>query len=217
MNRLIKRTKLAELIDINDSTLRKAISRGQLIASDTKGFIDVRHEGNEAYIVSNCSKRGINIEKLLYSHIKKSNDNTEQKPKELNDNLEYEVLEESNYKVFSQSDLNKIKIRKEIDKIDIDTKLKTLDHARKKAKVLPLDFVTEWSSRNIRGIFGKSINLGDSMINQLCNELGGDIETKLRFKKMFKTGLSEIIDNGVKAQKPEAIQYAKEYAIASKW
>jgi predicted transcriptional regulator len=115
------------------------------------------------------------------------------------------------------SNIDYLRKQHEVKKLQLDIQLKKIELLKKKATVLPLEFVIEWSGRNVRGAFGETVNFGNSMIEQICNEIGAGNEVKLKYKKKFKQGLNELIKNGIKKQEPEAISYAKEYAYLNKW
>jgi hypothetical protein len=106
---------------------------------------------------------------------------------------------------------------KEVKKLETENKLREIELEKKKGRILPLDFVIDWSGRNLRGIFGEAVNFSFTMIEQICFELDADTETQLKFKKKFKQGLSEVIAKGIKDQEPEALEFAKEYSLNSKW
>lgn len=215
--RLITRAKLCEVIQITDSSLRKFISRN-VITQAKKGFIDIDDENNKIYILNYASRKGIDCEELLYgrdSIIKETKINV--KSKDVNEPDEEEKEKINTKPKLSHSELQQLKTEKEVEKLEVETRLKNLELQKKKAKVLPLDFVIDWSALNIRGVFGETVNFGNSMIEQICNELDADINIKLKYKKQFKQGFNEILKAGISNQKPEAIAQAKEYSLLTKW
>lgn len=208
--RLITRDELSEAIGISKDSLRKYISRGKFLEV-RKGHIDLEDEDNKVAIIAYASKKGIDCESTLYNKIEENNTI---EAKELPENKPREKKSTSN---LPQAELQKIKTEREVEKLDVETRLKKLELEKKKAKVLPLEFVIEWSALNIRGVFGETINFGNSIIEQLCNSLDADVKVKLEYKKKFKQGFNEILKDGIKKQKPEAITQAKEYSLLTKW
>lgn len=205
--RLIPKKELCKLINISDSSLRKYISRGNLILAK-KGFIDVNNDTNRSYLTNYAAKKGIDIDFLLYN---KEPESVNEIPKK------HESTKKGKRSDLTYTQLSVIKLNKDIDKIEVETHLKNLELKKKKAKVLPLDFIIEWSGNNVKGIFGETVNFGNSMIEQLCNEMDANIELKLKYKKLFKLGFSGIIKDGIKKQEPEALKHAKEYSLLTKW
>jgi len=208
--RLITREKLCEAIKISDSSLRKYISRG-VIVEESKGMIDLDDESNKICIIKYATKKGINGEQLLYSNIPEPESESEEHV------YEEEKVRGKGKKKLTHLELQTLKLNKEVDKLEVETRLKNLELEKKKAKVLPLDFVIDWSALNIRGVFGETVNFVNSIIEQMCNEMDADVTLKLKFKKQFKQGFNDILKDGIKNQKPEAIAQAKEYSLTTKW
>jgi len=208
--RLITRDDLCEAIGISKDSLRKYISRGKFLEV-RKGYIDLNDEDNKISIISYASNKGINAESILYSD-KETNETTQ-----ISEPEEKPTKEKKPKTKLSHSELQQLKTEREVEKLEVETRLKKLELEKKKAKVLPIDFVIEWSSLNIRGVFGETVNFGNTIIEQMCNELDADIKTKLIFKKKFKQGFNEILKEGIKSQKPDAIAQAKEYSLLTKW
>lgn len=198
MANLYTRKQIAELIERSPQQVRGEILRGNLIEENKR--IDIHHPINRAFIAKWTTK----------------DSNIETKKEE----KEYPVIKlkaNPNIKELSYSQLRDEKLIREVEKLDIETQLKNLEYKKKKAKVLPLDFIIDWSGRNIRGIFGETVNFGNSIIEQICNELDADTEIKLKYKKMFKQGFNEMVKDGIKKQEPEALEHAKEYSLTTKW
>lgn len=209
--RLISRADLCSTIKISDSSLRKYISRRKIIET-RKGYIDLDDEDNKVCIITYAAKKGVDAEAALYQEKPLPESKIEIK---LEDSEEKSHLKGKKTRTYSK--LQTMKIEKEVEKLGVETNLKNLELEKKKAKVLPLDFVIEWSALNIRGIFGETVNFGNSIIESICNDMDADTKTKLEYKKKFKQGFNEILKEGIKNQKPEAIAQAKEYALMTKW
>ncbi|MDX5586095.1 MAG: hypothetical protein QNK20_14470 [Aureibaculum sp.] len=206
-NRIITRDELCEATGMPIGSLRKVISRKNIIEVK-KDCIDLDNEINKIYILTYSANKGIDIEPILYGNGEVKSD---EKPE-----IKKPDAKKSKTKL-SHVELQQLKTEKEVEKLEVETRLKNLELEKKKAKVLPLDFVIDWSALNIRGIFGETVNFGNSIIEQICNELDADIEIKLKFKKQFKQGFNEILKAGIKNQKPEAVAQAKEYSLLTKW
>lgn len=194
MDNLYTRKQIAVLIGKKPNYVGIYVGRGQLIEEDKR--IDIDHPINKAFIAKFTAK-AVNKEYEVTG--KQSEDGMESTEGVNPTNVDY------------------IKKQHEIKKLKSEISLKNLEYKKKKAKVLPLDFVIDWSGRNVRGIFGESINFGNSLIEQICNESGASVEIKLKYKKKFKQGFNEIIKTGIKNQEPEALEFAKEYALSTKW
>jgi len=202
------RKQVADLIGRSSQYVGIYVGRKQLIEEYKK--IDTDHPINKAWIAKNMIRPKRKIQK------REVNPNSPRpKPKkETQDLSDFESIDIDSLKF---NTIDEIKKHRETKRIEADTELKKIELLKKKAKVLPLDFIIEWSGRNIRGIFGETVNFGNSIIEQICNELDADIETKLRFKKKFKHGFNEILKLGIKKQEPEAIKHAEDYALLNKW
>lgn len=203
MDRIITREKLCETIKMSDSSLRKFISR-KVIIEEKKGFIDLDNESNKIYIIKYAAKKGIDCETIFYKNV------PEQK-----EEIETGKEQPKNLTTYSRNQSKKL--QNEIQKIQIDTRLKYLELEKKKAKVLPLDFVIEWSGLNIKGIFSETENFGDIIIDKICNELDADVHVKLKYRKIFREGFREVLKNGIKNQKSEALEQAHEFSLRTKW
>lgn len=222
---LLTRKQFAELVNKSPQEIGVYISRGKLFEKNR--MLDTEHPINSTFITANTFK---NLEKqgVVFSKPKVK------KVKPVKDNQNWDVILgiaeepeqipeiESSYDEFLSPlaegmSIDRTKKLKEIARIEADTKLKELELLKKKAKILPLEFVIEWAARNIRGVFGETVNFGDVIIEQICNEIGAGIDVKLEYKKKFRQGFHEILNNGVKNQEPEAVEMANEYALTTKW
>lgn len=196
MANLLTRKQVAALIGKTPGYVGMYIKRIQLIEENKR--IDTDHPINKAYIAKFTAKN-------LNEQIDPDEDPEEEpltiklKTKINKANVDYE------------------KKKHEIKKLQTEIRLKDLEYKKKKAKVLPLDFIIDWSGRSLKGIFGEGINFGYSIIEDICNELDADTETKLKYKKMFKQGFNEVVKEGIKKQEPEALEHAKEYSLTTKW
>jgi hypothetical protein len=207
MEKIISRLDLCELIKMPYGTLRKYIQRKDIIESK-KGFIDIYDEKNNECIINYASKKGIDLDTI---YVKEQEEVTEYE--EVRE--EQETKSTKRKKTYAQ--LRDEKLSREVEKLTVETRLKNLELEKKKDRVLPLDIVIEWSARNMRGVFGETTNFGNSIIEQMCNELNADTEIKLKYKKLFKMGFNDVLKNGIKNQEPESLSYAKEYSLNTKW
>lgn len=191
----LTRKEFAAITGQTQKTIGTYVKRGVLIEENKR--IDTELAKNKQFIIERNSK-------TLDAQIPKV---------EIKENKEEE--EENNGIVPSNVDF--VKKQYEIQKLQVEVDIKNLELQKKKEKVLPLDFVIDWSGRNIRGAFGETVNFANSMIEDICNDLDAEIETKLKYKKKFKQGFNEILSDGIKKQLPEALRFAKDYALISKW
>lgn len=211
MANLLTRKQVAALIGQKPQYIGTNISREKLI--EVKGKIDVDDPINKQWIADYMSK---SVNKRAANPQKKQTTGRKRKTSKENNPVDFDID-------FAEGDLvvpktvDGLKKYKEIKKIETETRLKNLELEKKKGQVLPLDFVIDWSGRNLRGIFGEAVNFGFSMIEQICFDLDADTETQLKFKKKFKQGLGEVIAKGIKDQEPEALEFAKEYSLGTKW
>jgi len=210
MANLKTRKEVAAIVNRPQTFIGTYVSRGKLL--EKNGKIDIEHPVNAQWIASFMVKPlGSKPEpKPKTKPTKKTK--TSKKARE----IDLDVLIGENDIVVPNT-LDGLKKLKEVKKLEIETRLKELEEEKKKGQLLPLNFVIDWSGRNLRGIFGEAVNFGFSMIDQICLDLDADTETQLKFKKKFKQGLSEVIVKGIKDQEPEAFEFAKEYALGTKW
>lgn len=208
MANLLTRKELAALVNRMPQQIGVYVKRGHLIEENKR--IDTDNPVNKAWIAKNT-----------ITSLKESTNNIKPKAKpkpkqkiQIPDNFEFDEKDIMGMPVLT---IDALKKKKEIKKIEIQTKKEELEYLKKKEKVLPIEFVIDWAGRNMRGVFGETINFGNSIIEQLCNQLGAEIDVKLEYKKKFKQGFQEVLQAGIKNQEPEALEMAKEYSIMSKW
>jgi predicted transcriptional regulator len=196
MANLLTRKEIAALIGKTPNYVGMYVERKHLIEENKR--IDTDHPKNRAFIAKFTTR----------AFESTTNKEEEEKHTEEDQGLKGKV---------NVGNIDYFKKQHEIKKMQLDIQLKKVELLKKKAKVLPLEFVIEWSGRNVRGAFGETINFGNSMIEQICNEIGAGNDIKLKYKKKFKQGFTELIKNGIKKQEPEAISYAEEYSYINKW
>lgn len=197
MANLLTRKQVAALIGKKTQQIGVYINRDKKLIEENKK-IDTDHPINKAFIAKFTAKNLI-----------------EQNNNEDNPDEDPTTIKLGNK--INKANVDYEKKKHEVKKLQTEIRLKDLEYKKKKAKVLPLDFVIDWSGRNIRGVFGETVNFGNSIIEQICNELDADTETKLKYKKMFKQGFNEMVKDGIKKQEPEALDHAKEYSLTTKW
>lgn len=202
------REQLCELIKISNSSLRKYISRGT-IKEVQKGFIDVGNELNKEYLINYMSKKGLDYTTVFGNTI------------ELVDEVIQPEIQTSEKKIqitkLAYTVLRDEKLQKEVEKINIETKLKILEFDKKKSKIVPVDFAGELINRYLKGTCGSIINNGNSLIELICDENDLDTAIKLKYKKALRTLINETIKSKHKPVCQEINKYAKEYSLLNKW
>lgn len=188
MANYLKRKDIAELTGKSQQYIGVQIKRGHLIEENKR--IDTDNIKNKAF-----------LSKYLTKEIEKSENKEDQRSEnKINQgNIDY---------VVRQHDLKLKAVR---------LKLETLDLEKKKGKVIPSEFVQEMMQRYVNGTFGDVINEGNKLIDELCNELESDIEIKLKYKKQLNVLVTEILKTKHKFIKDEIVEYAKEFALKTKW
>jgi hypothetical protein len=177
----ISRKELRKLLgDMASGTFRMHISRGTLTEED--GKIDVLLAHNKEWIIEYCDKNIIDWNPIFEtlgnnSKLKSANKVGKKNPPKpkanttRNDYLPDRAII-SKQKLEEETAIKRIK--KEFDEI------KLLDA---KNKLLPVDMVVELFKIYIPGLTKDFIINGDKIIDSLIDEMGGDYETKLKYKK----------------------------------
>jgi hypothetical protein len=213
---LISRKELTDLLKINPSTLRQWIKRGKMKESQ-EGFLNIYNLTNQDWIIEYSSKNNIDI-KTIYNESKNSvpKPKLEKKKKELEEKLnEPDKLPEQSQSEYSKLRDNKLKIESDARSLDIE--LRQLEISKKKAKVIPVEFVIEmfniYINTNIQGI----ITNGNKIIDQVVDEFAGNYQTKLKFKKEFRQLINETITKNHETISKDIIKKAKEYSLQRNW
>ena len=207
----LTRKQIAALVGRSPQYVGSYIKRRHLVEENKK--IDTDHPINKAWIAKHTTRSAVENGKVLVEKtVKKA------RVKAYNESQGM-TLDDSQLlaSALEVKTIDQLKKQKEIKRLEADTQLKELELKKKKARVLPLDFVLDWSERNLKGVFAGNINFANTLIEQICNELGADIDVKLKYKKKFKEGLTEVTLQGIKDQEPEALNFAKEYSLQTKW
>ena len=211
-NRLTRK-EIGALIGRNQNYVGIYVKREKLIEED--GLIDTDNPVNKEWITKMTAKSLDEVKEKPIPKEKPKLRARRKKPQiDINDDVEFD---EVSIEKLPARTIDALKKKKEIKKIEIITKKEELEYLKKKEKVLPIEFVIDWAGRNMRGVFGETVNFGNSLIESICNDLGADTEIKLQYKKKFKQGFQEVLQSGIKKQEPEAIEFAKEYSFMSKW
>jgi hypothetical protein len=210
MNEIVTREELSKLIHISIDSLRKFISRG-VIVEISKDVIDLNDQYNKNYIISYCKKKGIDAEVLIYQNIVAEESPKKEVPKQEN---KKDVSTKSKK---SYSELVDEKLEKEIIVKEVDAKLKNLEFDKKKAKVMPTEFVIEIIQRYLNGTCGAIVNSGNAMIDDICKEFKIENKDRLKLKKRLKAIVSDTVKSKHQPVTDEVIEYAKEYALMIKW
>jgi hypothetical protein len=166
---LISRKELTNLLKINPSTLRQWIKRGKMKESHD-GFLNIYNLTNQDWIIEYSSKNNIDI-KTIYNESKTSvpKPKLEKKTKELESKLnEPDKLQEQSQSEYSKLRDNKLKIESDARSLDIE--LRQLEISKKKAKVIPVEFVIEmfnmYINTNIQGINANGNKIIDQLVDQ---------------------------------------------------
>lgn len=210
-NRLTRK-EIGALIGRSQNYVGIYVKRGKLIEKD--GLIDTDDTFNKEWITKMTAK---SLEEAKEKPIPKAKSKPRPRKKtqtDISDDFEFDEVPVEKLPVRT---IDALKKKKEIKKIEIQTKKEELEYLKKKEKVLPIEFVIDWAARNMRGVFGETINFGNTLIESICNDLGADTEIKLQYKKKFKQGFQEVLQLGIKKQEPESIEFAKEYSLMNKW
>jgi hypothetical protein len=220
--KVISRKELSELLDMKAATLRSHIHRKQ-IKESKEGFINVFNQSNQDWIVDYCSKKGVDIKPIFSTNGKPAFPKKKPTPQQLKivETLESEIGEKNNgiseLRQTAYSILRDDKIKKETEVKVLEAELKQLELNKKKAKVVPIDFTIEMFNMYMKGNINGIINNGNSLIENLIDELEGSYSVKLKYKKAFKSMISEVINNNHGSISDEIINKAKDYAISTKW
>ena len=232
--KIISREELSKLIGMGDSSLRKYISRGKIIEVE-KGLIDINNEINKECIINYASKKGIDYksiystrsdlttpktdEIIIVEPLKKKNKISKEKQKRDIIDSESNIPESDNPELEDMDyyELREEKLLKEVQKLEVETRLKNLELDKKKSKIIPIEFSIEMTQRYLVGTCGGIVNSGNSLIEDICDELNADLEQKLKYKKQLKALVSDTIKSKHEPVSNEIINYAKEYSLLLKW
>lgn len=200
----LKRKDIAELANKSVQYIGVQIQRGKLIEKDK--LIDTNNLTNKAFLSKYITKDLQTIE----------NKNQETNNKETNNHENEKTLEQGNSKV-NQGNIDYIIKQYDLKLKTVKVKAENLELDKKKAKVMPIEFVKEMLQRYVNGTFGDVINEGNKLIDDICNETGAEIEVKLKYKKDLNNLVTEILKSKHKIIKEEVVEYAKEFALKTKW
>lgn len=226
--KVIPRSELRLLLQMTSGSLRSYISRHKLFESQ-KGFLNVYNPRNQEWIIDYCDKKGIDY-KPIFLQIKKDslpNRKTIDSEISLPDDIISNEIKKPDYDSDTEDNLNKDldsytklrdnKLKKEVEKLEVETRLKNLELDKKRAKIIPVEFATEMTQRYLIGTCGGIVNAGNSLIESICEELNADIEKKLEYKKKLKLLVNDTIKSKHKPVSDEIVNYAKEYSLLLKW
>ena len=193
MANLLTRKQVAELINKTPGYVGMYIKRGKLIEENKR--IDTDNSANKHFISKYITKE---LSKNTAEEVEK-NEDQDGKGKINQGNIDY---------IVRQHDL-KLKITK-LEREELEIK-------KKKAKVVPVDFIIEMFSGYIKtNIVGINSEV-DKMISELIDEFGGDYETKLKYKKRLRELINSIFKNNHESISKDIIEKAKDYAINARW
>lgn len=227
--KVISRSDLCKLLEIKPASLRTYISREKLIESQT-GFLNVYNPTNQEWIINHCDKKAINYKPIFLQKEnsslpnRKSSTSELQLPDDILTNNKKDPIPLSDFEGFelpenqnSYTKLRDNKLKKEVEKIIVETRLKNLEFDKKKARIIPIEFAIEMTQRYLIGTCGAIVNGGNTLIESICDELDADIEIKLKYKKKLKEVINETIKAKHEPVSNEIINYAKEYSLLLKW
>jgi len=217
--KILTRKELCALMSIDPATMRKYISkaRGHLVECG-KYEINVYNTKNQQWIVDYCDRKDIDYKPIFAKSDKKI---TKAKPtvqklivdSELNQKQVKVISESTN----ARSLLNTKALEKKIELDNINIESKKIELEKKKGKVLPTDFVIEilgnYINTNITGI---KTNV-HTIIDSIVDELGGDYEAKLKYKKESDLMITNTFKKNHESITKDSIKKAGEYALSTKW
>jgi hypothetical protein len=216
--KVISRKELIAFTKINPTTLRSHIYRGIIKETKEKGFINVYNATNQDWIVDHCSKKGIDIRPIFNQNgVSVPRKEQSEQAKKVSETLKKEQEIQLPIVSTEHTRLRDSKLREEIQSKEIETQLKKLELEKKKAKVLPTDFVVEVLSSYIKTNIAGIKTDGHKTIDSIVDELGGDHSTKLKFKKQFDIMVSDTFKNNHESITKEAKKKAKKYAADRNW
>jgi len=195
---LITRKQLAEQIGKTPLYVGVYVNRGKVI--EVKKKIDTDNVINKTFIEKHKEIREFRkSEKTEQSEPEQKNEHQDKSGKVNQGNIDY---------VVRQHDLKLKAIRINQAQIEIEKKM---------AKVIPVDFSTEmfniYLQSNIVGI----ISNGNLLIEKLIDEMKGSYELKLKYKKAFKSLVTETIKTNHGKISDEIINKARDYALQRNW
>jgi hypothetical protein len=174
------------------------VNRGKVI--EVKKKIDTDNIINKAFIEKHKEIGEFRkSEKAEQSEPEQKNEHSDKSGKVNQGNIDY---------VVRQHDLKLKAIRINQAQIELEKKM---------AKVIPVDFSTEmfniYLQSNIVGI----ISNGNLLIEKLIDEMKGSYELKLKYKKAFKSLVTETIKTNHGKISDEIINKARDYALQRNW
>jgi hypothetical protein len=190
------RKEFANLMEIKDNYLRALISKGKIVEED--GFIDTDNPINWAFIsrIKNKNVNGKIEATVIKPQPSKKNGTTKPIPK--------------NTVVASTIDYEKKQA--EIKKIEIEIKIKNLEYAKKKKKVIPFKLYSTNINTFLHGTVGKAKNeIGKFLDHEFDNE------DALRHKKALFMMIDYAINNSIENAINEMEREAEEYSLVTSW
>lgn len=216
--KVITRKEFSYLLNVKAVTLRSLITRKK-IKESKPGFINVFNLTNQDWIVDHCNKNSIDIKPIFEDNGKP----LIPKPKQSKQAKEVKKIlkEKSEPLPKAESDYTKLrdeKLRNENNKVLIESKIRELELQKKQAKIIPIDFATELFSIYFKGNVSGLTNMMDGLIEKLVDELGGNYQTKLAYKKEIKAGINNVINGNHEKLNGEIAEKAKEYSLnTNRW
>ena len=200
-------------MDIKSATMRKYISRGLLVES-SQGEINVYNTKNQNWIVDYCDKKEIDFKPIFEKSEKRQI--PKQKPSVqkliVDSELKRKEIRSISEETTERSLLNTKELQKKVELKTIETQLKSLELEKKKAKVMPTDFVIQMLNTYIKTNITGIKTDGSKIIDLIVDELEGDYETKLKFKKKFDKMVNETFKNNHDNIAKIVIEKAKDYS-----
>lgn len=220
--KILTRKEFCELTGIKPATLRKYLSKDRrLLVESAPGEINVFNTKNQNWIVDYCDKNGIDYTPIFAKSEKKD---IPQPKKSVQSILVDSKLKESSdidkevkIELTERSQLNKDKLKRELYIKDIEAQLKKLDLEKKKAKIVPTDFIIEVFSTYIKTNITGINNEVNKLFDELIDKFDGDYELKLAYKKRTNSLINEIFKNNHEIISKDIIARAKEYALNRNW
>ncbi len=192
----MNRKEFAKYLDVKANHLRSLISKGKII--EENGEIDSNNPINWAFIIKKKDKV---VNGTIQSKLTKT------PPRRKSANQDSSVM------VSAVTTIDHEKKAIEIVKIKADIKLKELEYAKKKAKIIPLRLFASNINTFLIGTVGKVKNELHKFIE---NEFD-DNETALEHKKYISEIIDESIKNNIKSAIDEMQKEADDYSLMTSW
>ena len=199
MANLLTRKQIGELIGKDATYVGMYIKRNKILEQNKK--IDTDHPINRAFVAKFLTK----------SEVTKKVKSIKTKPST-----------ETDYKTGVSEKENAVYLESEIRQLDLKAKqsrfeLDQLELARKKAKVMPIDFATDMFNLYLRSNVNMLKDNAYKLLEQAIDELNGGYEMKLKYKKALNIMITETVNSNHTRLSDEIMEKAKDYSTQRNW